>query len=289
MYFINLVNYIKYNTLNYDIPTNTESDNAIINITLKNAYTEQKIGPDILMDSIREHALKTSYIKYLIEYKLIWVTKLNLNFGLLLFKYIRSIEKQEPGTVEKYISFTRFSRGRDKISCDWCSIINGCMELLLDVIYSNLNDESVEKILDVEELSLNLILFTNKYMYHVKPTEVDLYKYYERIDNQIDSKYREPLKKVISDLLTVRSVIECIETGWCPFKHMTEIDFDRAYYKYNSNDVTELKIASDIIKENGSIKCDSCVTLLNNSNALNKNAYTIFDKYMERVKQILYD
>lgn len=289
MYLENLVNYIKYNTLNYDISTNTESDNVVINTTLKNASAEEKIGPNILMKSIRLHALKHNYIKYLIEYKLIWVTKLNLNFGLLLFKYIRSIEKQEPGTVEKYISFTRFSRGSDKISCDWCSIINGCMELLVDIIYSNLNNESVEKILDVKELSLNTILFTNKYMYHSKHVKEDLDKYYKRIDKQIDSKYREPLKKVIYNLLTVRSVIECIETGWCPFKHMTEIDFDRAYYKYNSNDVTELKIASDIIKENGSIKCDSCVKLLNDSNSLNKAAYTIFDKYMEHVKQILYD
>lgn len=281
-----IATHIKYEMLNYDYSDTNEAENIVINTTLRNAKKECKVKPTILMDSIWSYAKRNKYPKYLVEHHLIWVTKDNLNFVLLLFKYIRSIQKQEPGTLEKYVSFTRFSRGRDKISCDWCSIVNGCMELLLKVVYENINDEFTETLLyGKHRMSVDSILLTNNFMYHVTPKQKDIDKFNSKID--LLTKNKDEMKKLIHELLTTYEVIADIETRWCPFKHMTKLDFDRAYYKYNANDVNEFKIASDIIKKYGSIKCDNCIEILNKSDELNKNSQTIFADYIKHIEQIL--
>jgi hypothetical protein len=287
-----LILYIKdniiYNILDFEVPNTNILDKTAINKTLENASEEHKIGSGIIGDNIKTYIWNNYKLSYVIEFQIINITRTNLIFILDIHNYIRIIEKQESDILEKYISFTRFSRGTDKMSCDWCSIVNGSLELLLDTVYANINDKSVYKLLNSDfQIELNKLIYINNIFYHIKPKQHDLDKYYDKIDLKINNENKEQIKKLVYNLVIFRDIVEDIETRWCPFKHMTKLNFDREYYKYNPNDVKELKIASNIIKNQGEIKCDQCIKLLNESPVLNKHSHTIFKDYMKRINQIL--
>ena len=107
-----------------------------------------------------------------------------------------------------------------------------------------------------------------------------------------DTKLNDCQKNIsiefITEIIRLKNIVEIIETRYCPFKHLTEINFDRPYYYYSSNNIKELKMAQEILRERGQIRCDECVEIINsNKNYIYKISPSIFDDYMIYIKNIM--
>lgn len=159
--------------------------------------------------------------------------------------------------INDYISFTRFTTFKntslDRISCDWCSIVNGYIEYFIEIIKlcleSNLSISAEECVF----ISDRIISF-NKYV-----------NGFLQLGNVKITQYT-PCKNVSSlfELLCdVRTGVEIIEQSYCPFKHMKSMGFHKTYYVYNSNEYNELNIVSKLLRKYGAVSCHQCARVIN--------------------------
>ena len=206
---------------------------------------------------------------------------------LTVIRLTRMINKIEKKNLEKYISFTRFNDGYDKIYCDWCSICNGLLEYSLDIIFSNINNKKINNIGELKSIDNNLILLKNiYYCYNTSPEKLLKKSKYknvisEKINKNIFVKKKEAVIKNINDVVILKEALELVEQTFCPFLHLKKINFKRDYYYYNPNNSKDLEIAKKILIKNKKITCHNCVKIINKELEEKKNDYKFFGDYLK--------
>ena len=234
-----------------------------------------------------EHGHETTNFQYKIpnvtktELDIIDFSHFNMRLIIDGFRAMKELKTHNKNNIYNYISFSRFTKGIDKIGCDWCSICNGGLEMLHDTILESCNTG-------------NILAFSN-----IPDVFKEWLKYYESF--YLDHEYYQPLSyedyikpfktKMLDDktfsniklFLKVLHGVKQIEQRWCPFKHMKKLKFDRDYYIYNSHDTDEIEIVKDLLTKNGKI--------INGKKKKTNNNYTkgssIFDEFVEYLENII--
>jgi len=186
--------------------------------------------------------------------------------------------------MSHYISFTRFGSGLDKLSCDWCSIINGLNELTLDKLKHVSAVPDGSSISEVTSLMESYEHFPKSSDVSFKPTAAQL------------AAYDLPAS-TIAPLLEWRNAVEYIEQRWCPFKTLQRLNFNRSYYAFSTEDREELMQAQAILKEKkritgADVTCESCNKVINEQLIkFQPDEPSLFDRkgaaglsYMDRLK-----
>merc|ERR1712137_823110 len=118
---------------------------------------------------------------------------------------------------------------------------------------------------------------------NVTPTEMQL------------AEYSLPAQMVVP-LLEMNNLNEFVETRWCPFRHLRQIDFNRSYYAFTPEDKDELLQAQTILRTNkritgNDVPCYKCNAVVNEQlRKFRPDEISTFDmapvgvSYMDRVR-----
>jgi len=95
----------------------------------------------IIVDSLRQNWQQAPPLfaaQYWLEWKIAWPGRMALH---AFIDFAASIAQVLPDTItseeiDRYVSFTRFMKGADKVACDWCAIVNGFLQLFLDRLHA---------------------------------------------------------------------------------------------------------------------------------------------------------
>jgi len=217
------------------------------------------------------------------DLKFIWPTAHPLITMLALYRQYSWLNFTEDD-LSHYISFTRFGSGMDKLSCDWCSIINGLNELTLDKLKHVSAVPDGSSISEVTSLMESYEHFPKSSDVSFKPTAAQL------------AAYDLPAS-TIAPLLEWRNAVEYIEQRWCPFKTLQRLNFNRSYYAFSTEDREELMQAQAILKEKkritgADVTCESCNKVINEQLIkFQPDEPSLFDRkgaaglsYMDRLK-----
>jgi hypothetical protein len=168
-----------------------------------------------------------------------------------------------------YIQLTRFLGydNLDRMSCDWCSVVNGFCEFLLASIEGN----SVENILKLKNVyfvgMFNTLKLVLKLKNSVDPTESYIVSD-EYVSQFIQSKNIKNFQgdvefiKLIKFFIEFRNLVACIESRWCPFNYLKAIAYHRDYW---GSDIEKI---SKTLQEKGKIVCNECVDFLNKTHGI---------------------
>jgi hypothetical protein len=164
--------------------------------------------------------------------------------------------------IDDYVTFTRLKISeRDRIYCDWCSIANGTIKLIIDSIIK-LKDIETNKLKDINLFNSYLLLrwiktatiFREK---KINSHDIDdfIYKTFKKYDNKLNK-----LIRLISELYLVT---EQIELRWCPFRSMIDYyrNYDPRYLPINKDTIY---YAGEILSKYDTIECHFCNKILNN-------------------------
>jgi hypothetical protein len=190
--------------------------------------------------------------------------------------------------VDDYIQLTRFidKDNMDRISCDWCSIINGYLELMFDAM----EGETAENILKIRNLPYTLTklsLFALVFVpYSAVDDDIDLSD--ERIENFLrtkgisyESEEKKTIFRFIRELLLLRHICGQLESRWCPFGYTEQLLYVREYW---ATDIAEVRATLQRI---GKINCKDCVRDLNQLVPLSEQISSIFEGYLAQVQAYL--
>ena len=182
-----------------------------------------------------------------------------------------------------YIQLSRFidQDNLDRLSCDWCSIVNGSLEFILDSIKGN-------SATDIIKLKSSLVSTHSRIMgltrfsgcipgntYKVSDAEIDSFIRTNNIIHQYDQL--ATLKEIIGKLLELRNVVEIIESRWCPFRYLSDIAYERHYWGTDVDKIAEL------LRDSGRITCTQCVPLVNRYFSATKIKSSVFEPYVQNL------
>ena len=190
--------------------------------------------------------------------------------------------------IKDYIQFTRFiSRdNKDRMSCDWCSVVNGMLEFILDVIKGN----AASDILKLNTFGLTLTHFALTSLQHIKTSVVtNSCKLTNDValsfihENKISFKDSELTKLValIKKLLEIKEAVAQIESRWCPFGYLGDIAYERKYWN------TELEAVAHMLQENGKLVCTSCIQEANEKFGINNGIESVFQPLLDKMSALL--
>lgn len=227
--------------------------------------------------------------------------QLNLVYKICRNSRFLMISNQD---IDSYITFTRFGSGLDKAFCDWCSIANGMLELIIDkhleLIRSD--DWNVERYVQEFKLPCELKTFRNnvrsihngvvqKHRDQLAVRTEQIQPYIDELDNRhMSQKIKNKICSKLCSILELRNMIEIIERRWCPFRHLREINFDRNYYVYSANNTEDLKQVQEILIQSGIVDCKDCAKTINSSlqsdHSMKLDHSSIFDSYIEEIRNL---
>ena len=216
----------------------------------------------------------------------------NLKLILDVCRSIRKLKKYKKGDINNYISFSRFTKGYDKIFCDWCSISNGVFELFYDTVLEACNDKEIIKSLEISKNLKGLVVsFNVAHNEHYSPlthTDEDLEPFMVNL-NTLDLKKEEKIKikSKIKYIIYSLKALKQIEQRWCPFKHMKKLKFNRDYYIYNSHNADEVKTATELLKKRGRVTLKNRPKKSPSTDLSYKEGPTAFSKFMEYIENII--
>ena len=64
------------------------------------------------------------------------------------------------------------------------------------------------------------------------------------------------------------------------------INYKRNYYYYNSHNIENLKLASNILIKEGKITCNNCIKILNKESRLRTDEESLFKEYASYIKKL---
>jgi len=216
------------------------------------------------------------------ELDIIWPNEFSLFLIVELYRLMGTLKTHQKGNIYNYISFSRFVKGVDKAACDWCSIVNGSLEMMRDTMLdvcetvADINTINVPEIF--EEWLEGLDTFCLEHKYYSQLSCEDYIKPFK--NKKLDSETLFNIKLFLKLLDGVKQ----IEKRWCPFKHMQELSFDRDYYAYNSHDKEEVGIVKDLLRNNKKITKQENKEKINNKY---KKTPSIFDEFIEYLQKII--
>ena len=219
----------------------------------------------------------------------------NLQSILDMYRNTGRLAKCKGSDLYKYISFSRFKRGSDKLFCDWCSIVNGCTEYLYDktLLLCDTRDiidfrmtDGIKASISNFALSVEHLPPGNDMYSKIEVTDEDLEPFLSRIKLDVpfsnEQEYR--LLEELGTLITFRKMILQFERRWCPFKHHAKIHYTRDHHKFDSHNQADVNEAMKILKEKSKIVDEE--SLGGQVDPLPMQS-SIFEPYMNRLKEIL--
>ena len=230
------------------------------------------------------------------ELLIVAVNHNNMQIVFNTYKSLRLLKKYEKGYIKNYISFSRFKGGLDKIMCDWCSIVNGTFELILDAVLEVCDDKDTILKMSTPEWSdndaplfiSNFNNLDNKLYSSASCGEEDLKPFTEKLDNlDISEKERIKIISEITKILHVKDALRQIEQRWCPFKHMKKLKYNRDYYIYNSHNTEEVQSAVDTIKQHGKLTLKNSSKKIPSNDMTYTKGLTPFNDFMKYIEDII--
>ena len=159
-----------------------------------------------------------------------------------------------------------------RISCDWCSIINGMIETAKQNI--NKNPKLIKQI-DFEKLKM-----MDTYL------DFCLVDRTEKVTNkQIEKLCKNTFGKITIDLLLLSRLylkLEMIELRWCPFKRSKEFYYrnkDKRYLEPTEKTIYEV---GKILSTHETVTCNNCPKIVNEKWKYTKsNTQSIFQPLLD--------
>jgi hypothetical protein len=223
-----------------------------------------------------------AYTSYLAEVLVVRPNKYFLQYIIQLCQGILPFAHHNRKGLSEYVSFTRLNITiLDRISCDWCSIVNGILHYIDDTINFALKNKDIN-ILSWSFKSHDYNLFLKGLRFVPKSIVRDLYNknealvrvqdYRSKIDKlfpKAPAKIKKLFIKSISELLILQHIVASIESRWCPFKHLRELALKKVNHRqFNWINYDELMRASILIGKHGKIDCHNCANLINDGLSL---------------------
>lgn len=190
--------------------------------------------------------------------------------------------------LAEYIQLTRFidKDNMDRVSCDWCSIVNGYHELLVDAIVG----EKASAILKIQNIPYSLTKFSLlalSYFPHaavsrpepLSELEIEEFLSARKITYEADEK--KAIYRFVQDLLACRRICAELESRWCPFAYLEELSYERSYW---ATDVGQIK---ELLASFGKVTCTSCVRDLNQLYTGNPAKESVFVAYLNQIQGYL--
>jgi len=163
----------------------------------------------------------------------IHITPVNPYLLWLYKKFYNEVKPYLNAPLTSYVTFTRLAlTNADRMSCDWCSMVNGLVHLCLD---------------------------------SGAVTNPAFPKYYgKKVLSYLQSalKYRKTLPHEDNVWMQLYKMLEQVELRWCPFKSMV------AYYR-NANpsyipiNMEMIHAAGKVLSKYDTIECIFCTKVLN--------------------------
>ena len=186
--------------------------------------------------------------------------------------------------LSKYIQLTRFIQYQnlDRLSCDWCSVVNGSIEFIVDSFKQNSahNINKLNSNLNVSNGMLLRLANKDNYDYAITDSEIE----YFIKQNQISFEESELvlLKKTLKKFIELKNIVGIIESRWCPFRYLSDIAYQRHYW---GTDVEEI---AKLLSSSGRIDCTQCVPLVNQKFGIkpDKLLPSVFEDYVNELIEI---
>jgi hypothetical protein len=203
--------------------------------------------------------------------------------GLHLVSSIYKSQNQNPASrnihVKPMVDFTRMNIGRfDKLSCDWCSIVNGTCEYAINTIIDEIEHGGVDGVMNMRlpRTATWTIYYANTMLMYLPGSASYLHRWkhgetlemspgYIAIHSTLVSKHVQNIEDIMEHLrpfTTFAYFAEAQERRWCPFKQMVN-GRTKPYMIYNSQYANEIKEVAGIILRHGSITCNNCNQIVN--------------------------
>ncbi len=190
--------------------------------------------------------------------------------------------------VSDYIQLTRFidKDNMDRISCDWCSIVNGYLELMLDAM----EGESAEAILKAQNLPYTLTKISLMSLIFVPYSSVDddvdltdetIAAFIASKGISYQSTDKKALYRFIRDIILLRHITSQLESRWCPFAYTEELLYSREYW---STDLDEVRAT---LQQLSKVNCKDCIRDLNRLAQISQEVVSVFEPYLERLQNYL--
>tara|TARA_S200000501_G_scaffold63652_1_gene54460 strand:+ start:1997 stop:2956 length:960 start_codon:yes stop_codon:yes gene_type:complete len=235
----------------------------------------------------------------LIEARTIRVGSTNLVRIIELARLLSSFNNTTSEEFKSYFTFTRFSDGIDRYACDYCSLVIGFLEL---ICHKTL-DAAQKRDFNVNLLMMptSMIMFGNKFNTLTRKTLpgflkiknqgsaslIQMKPYEDALkNNNLSNSDKQVFTDFVHELIKIKNIVEIVESRYCPFKHLKEINFDKPYYFFNADNIEELKQAQNILSKKGVIKCDECVETLNDSSIFKDRPQSIFNNFIVYLEDI---
>lgn len=208
-----------------------------------------------------------------------------------ILKMCERIGKYLPNelNIHEYVQLTRFIEkdNLDRLSCDWCSLVNGFNEYTLDVI----KNRDADDILKIDTIYHDICRFGIKLPMYLSSssTITNEYKCSEEsamnfiVQNGIvyNADNRLKLVKFVQKLLELRNIAAMLESRWCPFRYMQNMAYERYYQGTDLEEITET------LRNYGQVVCNQCVRDLNRLHPATAPVKSVFEPYVAQMENYL--
>jgi hypothetical protein len=251
-----------------------EEDLAVINTTYNKYISEYEENNNSFQNIIPKVSDE--------ELDVISVSEFNLHLIISLFKLIKTLKSFDEKDIHKYISFSRFIKGKDKTACDWCSIANGSLEIMHDSMLTACTTGDIAKLENISEKFEIWLqkweLFCLEHEHYLPLSSEDYIKLFK--NKKLNNKIFSNIKLFLKLLDGARQ----IEQRWCPFKHGKELKFNRNYYIYDSHNLDEIELVKQKLRNEGKITGKE---IIKQKDVHHKQKSIVFDEFLNHLKKII--
>jgi len=251
-----------------------KEDLVIINITYNKYISEYEENNNSFQNVIPKVSDE--------EFDIISVSEFNLHLIINLFKLMKTLKTFDEKDIHKYISFSRFIKGKDKIACDWCSIANGSMEMMYNSMLTACTTDNITKLENIPEIFEIWLqeweLFCLKHEYYLPLSSEDYIKPFK--NKKLNNKTLSNIKLFLKLLDGAKQ----IEQRWCPFKYGKELKFNRNYYIYDSHNLDEIELVKQRLRNEGKITGKE---IIKQKDFYHKQKSIVFDEFLNHLKKII--
>ena len=161
-------------------------------------------------------------------------------------------------SFSNYVSFTRakFSLW-DKISCDWCSLVNGVAEYIIESLHTALESGSNDVLL-LQPLS-NWILSVRylrylpysvvRHLYDSDTVDQDKSNLLELLNSNfpsLDRNQYQAMCRIIHQVVEFKVIVSLLERRWCPFMHLKKMAYRREYHCFDPRARDHIELVGEL-------------------------------------------
>ena len=294
-----LLMYSRYRHRNLDTLGTCHTTSVVVCALLKNSQCKKDsfFYENILL------ARSSRITRFFLLLEMFWIAprKYPIYQAHQLFDSVNTVVSED--STKNYADYVTFTRANfstwDKISCDWCSIVNGMLEYSLDSIKECIMNES-EKLLELNfDYNTSFNLRYMKYLpysvikgcYNKEEIRREQMQYVDLINTyykKTTKAKRNRLIKHVKKLVELKIVVSYVERRWCPLAHLQKMAYRRNYHTFDSRNRRHLEKAAAILKEISFIDINRCELDIKDCNQKINNALedpvdmpSLFNEYMQ--------